>query len=147
MTTCVGNSISAKYNFFSFSNLYGDILFCSSCHDHYAGKVKWSCLSVGCLHSQRREGSHASITWILKSSRCTLDCHHFLFVQDRFDEHRRSVDKTNSKSKSATEYFLCHPYHCYTDMQLIQLELIHPSEKLYRFIDRFSGDIGALWLE
>ena len=40
-----------------------------------------------------------------------------------------SADKTNIKSKPSTvaEHFLSHPNHCYTDMQLIQLERIHSS--------------------
>ena len=55
-------------------------------------------------------------------------------LKDRFHEHRRSVDKTNVKSKPTTvaEDFLSHPNHCYTDMQLIPLELIHSSRDSIR---------------
>ena len=50
-------------------------------------------------------------------------------LKDRFNEHRRSVDKTNIKSKPTTvfEHFLSHPNHHYTDMQLIPLKLIQSS--------------------
>ena len=50
-------------------------------------------------------------------------------LKDRFNEHRRSVDKTNIKSKPTTvaEHFLSHPNHHHTDMQLIPLEFIHSS--------------------
>ena len=55
-------------------------------------------------------------------------------LKDRFNEHRRSVDKTNTKSKPTTvaEHFLSHPNHCHTDMQLIPLELIHSSRDSIR---------------
>ena len=44
-------------------------------------------------------------------------------LKDRFNEYRRSVDKTNIKSKPTTvsEHFLSHSNHSYTDMQLIPL--------------------------
>ena len=43
-------------------------------------------------------------------------------LKDRFNEHRRAVDKTNIKSKPTTvsEHFLSHSNHSHTDMQLIQ---------------------------
>ena len=55
-------------------------------------------------------------------------------LKDRFNKHRRSVDKTNIKSKPTTvsEHFLSHPNHHYTDMQLIPLELIHSSRDSIR---------------
>ena len=55
-------------------------------------------------------------------------------LKDRFNEHRRSVDKTNIKSKPTTvaEHFLSHPNHCHTDMQLIPIELIHSSRDSIR---------------
>ena len=58
---------------------------------------------------------------------------------DRFNEHRRSVDKTNftSKSKHTTvaERLLSHPNHYYTDIELIELiplEPIHSSRDSIR---------------
>ena len=69
-------------------------------------------------------------------------------LKDRFNEHRRLVDKTNTKSKPTTvsEHFLSQPNHCHTDMQLIPLELIHSSRDSIRkarevFTYRFSGDL------
>ena len=58
----------------------------------------------------------------------------FTFLKDRFNEHRRLVDKTNTKSKPTTvsEHFLSQPNHCHTDMQLIPLELIHSSRDSIR---------------
>ena len=56
-------------------------------------------------------------------------------LKDRFNEHRRSVVKTDTKSKPTTvlaEHFLSHPNHCHTDMQLIPLELIHSSRDSIR---------------
>ena len=44
-------------------------------------------------------------------------------LKDRFNEHRRSVDKNNIQSKPTTvaEHFLSHPNHCHNDMQLINV--------------------------
>ena len=55
-------------------------------------------------------------------------------LKDRFNEHRRTVDKTNISSKPTTvsEHFLSHPNHCHTDMQLIPLEVIHSSRDSIR---------------
>ena len=55
-------------------------------------------------------------------------------LKDRFNEHRCPVDKTNIKSRSTTvaEHFLSHPDYCYTDKQLIPLELIHSSRSSIR---------------
>ena len=48
-------------------------------------------------------------------------------LQDRFNEHRRAVDKTIIKSKPTTvfEHFLSHSNHSHTDK--IPLEKIHSS--------------------
>ena len=55
-------------------------------------------------------------------------------LKDRFNEHRRSVDKPNIKSKPTTvsEHFLSHSNHSNTDMQLIPLEIIHNSRDSIR---------------
>ena len=55
-------------------------------------------------------------------------------LKDRFNEHRRPVDKTNITSKPTTvsEHFLSQPNHCHTDMQLIPLEVIHSSRDSIR---------------
>ena len=55
-------------------------------------------------------------------------------LKDRFNEQRRSVDKTNIQSKPTTvaEHFLSHPNHCHTDMQLSPLEIIHSSRDSIR---------------
>ena len=54
-------------------------------------------------------------------------------LKDRFNEHRRTVDKTNTKSTPTTvaEHFRSRN-HRYTDMQLIPLELIHSSRDSIR---------------
>ena len=46
-------------------------------------------------------------------------------LKDRFNEHRRPVDKQTNSSKPTTvsEYFLCNNRNA-TDMQLIALELV-----------------------
>ena len=50
-------------------------------------------------------------------------------LKDRFNEHRRAVDKTNIKSKPTTisEHFLAYSNHSHSDRQLIPLEKIHSS--------------------
>ena len=50
-------------------------------------------------------------------------------LKDRFNEHRRAVDKTKIKPKPTTvsEHFLSHTNHSHTDMHLIPLEKIHSS--------------------
>ena len=55
-------------------------------------------------------------------------------LKDRFNEHRRAVDKTNIKSKPTTvsKHFLSHSNHSHTDMQLISLERIHSSSDSVR---------------
>ena len=50
-------------------------------------------------------------------------------LKDRFNEHRRAVDKTNIKCKpTVSEHFLSHSNHSHADMQLIPLEKIHSSQ-------------------
>ena len=66
-------------------------------------------------------------------------------LKDRFNEHRRSVDKTNIQSKPTTvaEHFLSHPNHCHTDMQLIPLEIIHSSrDSIRKARESFLIDLG-----
>ena len=48
-------------------------------------------------------------------------------LKDRFNEHRRAVDKTNIKSKPTyvSERFLSHSNHSRTNMQLIPLAKTH----------------------
>ena len=55
-------------------------------------------------------------------------------LKDRFNEHRRAVDKTKIKSKPTTvsDHFLSHSNHSHTDMQLIPLEKIHSSRDSVR---------------
>ena len=55
-------------------------------------------------------------------------------LKDRFNEHRRAVDKTNIKSKPTTvsEHFLSNSNHSHTDMQLIPPEKIHSSRDSVR---------------
>ena len=56
-------------------------------------------------------------------------------LKDRFNEHRRAVDKTNIKSKPTTvsaEHFLSHSNNSHTDMQLIPLREIHSSRDSVR---------------
>ena len=66
-------------------------------------------------------------------------------LKDRFNEHRRSVDKANIQSKPITvaEHFLSHPNHCHTDMQLIPLEIIHSSrDSIRKARESFLIDLG-----
>ena len=47
-------------------------------------------------------------------------------LKDRFNEHRRTIDNPNTKSKptTAAEHFLSSPNHTVNDMQLIPIEKI-----------------------
>ena len=50
-------------------------------------------------------------------------------LKDRFNEHRRAVDKTKVKSKPTTvsEHFLSHSNYSHNGMQLFSLEKIRSS--------------------
>ena len=65
------------------------------------------------------------LQYIGKTKRC---------LKDRFNKHRRAVDKTNIKSKPTTvsEHFLSHSNHSHTDLQLIPLEKVHSSRDSVR---------------
>ena len=57
-------------------------------------------------------------------------------LKDRFNEHRRTIDIPNNKSKptTAAEHFLSSPNHTANDMILIPIEkknLLQPREKSY----------------
>ena len=47
-------------------------------------------------------------------------------LKDRFNEHRRTIDKPNSKSKptTAAEHFISSPNHSAHDMELIAIEKV-----------------------
>ena len=53
-------------------------------------------------------------------------------LKDRFNEHRRTIDNPNTKSKptTAAEHFLSSPNHIATDMQLIPIEKIFSNRDL-----------------
>ena len=55
-------------------------------------------------------------------------------LKDKFNEHRRPVDKTNIKSKptNVSEHFLSHSDHSDSDMQLISLGKVHSSRDSVR---------------
>ena len=66
-------------------------------------------------------------------------------LKDRFNKHRRTVDKTNRKSTptTVTEHFRSHN-HRYTDMQLIPLELIHSSrDSIRKVFESFLIDLAG----
>ena len=47
-------------------------------------------------------------------------------MKDRFNEHRRTIDNPNNKSKptTAAQHFLSSPNHTANDMQLVPIEKI-----------------------
>ena len=55
-------------------------------------------------------------------------------LKDRFNEHRRTVDKPSSKSKptTASEHFLSNPDHSASNILLIPLEQIFSSRDAIR---------------
>ena len=54
-------------------------------------------------------------------------------LKDRFNEHRRTIDNPNTKSKptTAAEHFLSSPNHTANDMQLIPLKKFSLTETQY----------------
>ena len=70
-------------------------------------------------------GLSENVIYMVQCNRCNLQYigETKRRLKDRFNEHRRAVDKTNIKSKPTTvsEHFLSHSNHSYTDMQLIPL--------------------------
>ena len=73
---------------------------------------------------------------MVQCNRCNLQCigETKRRLKDRFNEHRRAVDKTNIKSKPTTvsQHFLSHSNHSHTGMKLIPLEKIHSSRDSVR---------------
>ena len=73
---------------------------------------------------------------MIQCNRCNLQCigDTKRRLKDRFNEHRRAVDKTSIKSKPTTvsEHFLSHSNHSHSDMQLIPVEKIHSSSDSVR---------------
>ena len=55
-------------------------------------------------------------------------------LKDRFNEHRRTIDNPNTKSKptTAAEHFLSSPNHTADDMQLIPIEKIFSNQDSIR---------------
>ena len=55
-------------------------------------------------------------------------------LKDRFNEHRRTIDNPNTKSKptTAAEHFLSSPNHTANDMQLIPIEKIFSNQDSIR---------------
>ena len=77
-----------------------------------------------------------NVIYMVQCNRCNLQYigETKRHLKDRFNEHRRAVDKTNIKSKPTTvsEHFLSHSNHSHTDMQLIPLEKIQFSRDSVR---------------
>ena len=63
-------------------------------------------------------------------------------LKDRFNEHRRTIDNPNTKSKptTAAEHFLSSPNHTANDMQLI------PIEKIFSNRDSIRNTYGSFRL-
>ena len=77
-----------------------------------------------------------NVIYIIQSNRCNLQyiAETKQRLKDRFNEHRRTVDITNIKSKptAVSEHFLSHSNRSHTDMPLIPLEKIHSSRDSVR---------------
>ena len=111
---------------------------CATCPYITNGLTHYTFFSTG---ATRQIKSHITcntknLIYMIQCNRCSLQYigETKRRLKDRFNEHRRCVDKTNTKSKPTTvaEHFLSHPNHCHTDMQLIPLELIHSSRDSIR---------------
>ena len=87
---------------------------CATCPYFINGLTHYTFFSTGATHQTK---SH--ITCNTKNLIYMIQCNETnRRLKDRFNEHRRSVDKTNIQSKPTTvgEHFLSHPNHCHTDM-------------------------------
>ena len=108
---------------------------CATCPYITNGLTHYTFFSTG---ATRQIKSHITcntknLIYMIQCNRCSLQYigETKRRLKDRFNEHRRSVDKTKIKSKPTTvaEHFLSHPNHCHTDMQLIPFELIPHSSR------------------
>ena len=70
-------------------------------------------------------------------------------LKDRFNEHRRAVDKTKVKSKPTTvsEHSLSHSNYSHTGMQLFSLEKIRSSPDSVRTVRKSHLTDKAMTLE
>ena len=122
---------------------------CATCPYITNGLTHYTFFSTG---ATRQIKSHITcntknLIYMIQCNRC-----HLQYIgetkrrlKDRFNEHRRSVDKTNIQSKPTTvaEHFLSHPNHYHTDMQLIPLEIIHSSrDSIRKARESFLIDLG-----
>ena len=59
-------------------------------------------------------------------------------LKDRFDEHRRTVDKFNNTSRPTTvsKHFLSNPSHTTTDIQVVPIEKIFSSRDSIRKVEK-----------
>ena len=98
--------------------------------------LRASSLRASCPDVTRSITSHIAcntknVIYMVQCNRCNLQYigETKRRLKDRFNEHRRAVDKTNIKSKPTTvsEHFLSHSNHSHTDIQLIPLERIQSS--------------------
>jgi len=62
-------------------------------------------------------------------------------LKDRFNEHRRTLDNPNSKSKptTAAEHFLSSPNHTANDMQLIPIEKIVSNRDSFNYLHNYRS--------
>ena len=109
-----------------------------TCYTFYAaGETRYITLHITC--------NIKNVIYMVQFNRCNLQYigETKRRLKDRFNEHRRAVDKTKIKSKPTTvsEHFLSHTNHSHTDMQLIPLEKIHFSRDSVP-----KGRESPLWL-
>ena len=66
-------------------------------------------------------------------------------LKDRFNEHRRTSDNANTKSKPTTvaEHFLSSPHNISKDMQLIPIEKTFSNRDQEKMIGQ-RGRLGAM---
>ena len=73
---------------------------------------------------------------MIQCNRCSLQYigETELRLKDRFNEHRRTIDNHNTKSKptTAAEHFLTAPNHTANDMQLIPIKKVYSNRDSIR---------------
>ena len=103
---------------------------CATCPYISDGLTSYTFFSTGETRTIK-----SNLTYDTKNSIYMIQCNRCILqyiretkrrLKDRFNEHRRTIDNPNTKSKSTTaaEHFLSSPNHTANDMQLIPIENI-----------------------
>ena len=87
--------------------------------------LKFTAVTLNLVNLQKKPQSLVNLQYIGETKRR---------LKDRFNEHRRTIDNPNNKSKptTAAEHFLSSPNHTANDMLLIPIEKIYSNRDSIR---------------